>query len=230
MTATLEIADPDLAAALGYRDARDAVFDLRGVIVRCTPRRWTLMWHGQGVCLFRKMRSGRVGDARQEWRWLHELPSLGVAVARPALFARLRQRTVVATHAVLGSALDALLLRHPPDAALAYVRERVVPLLLRLHGRHLVLRDAYFNHLFASSLDESPTLIDVERVMRPWLRWRRWVVKDLAGLVSSWPHADGNGEFAAQLVHAYAGHDQPALLADVRSKALRIRAHQPKWG
>ncbi len=229
--------DQTLAAALDYRDARDAVLDPRGVTVRCTPWRRTILH--DVVCgartyrVFRKLRSGRVADAEREWWWLRELPSLGVVGPEPAFFARCGERTVVASLAVAGQPLDGLLGRLPFAPALDYAIAAVVPLLRRVHERRVVLRDAYLNHFYAESLASTtpPAVIDVERLMRPWWRWRRWVVKDLAGVVASWPHPAAKVEaIAAALVRAYRDGDDADLAAAVAAKARRIRTHRPKWG
>jgi len=253
-------ADEAVRAALAGMDPDEAVLAARGLIVRCTPRRVTTMrWlpvaraaQGAGaafdpdepaasdapprrrgaVALFCKARIGGVQAAIDEWHWLGELPRLGFRVAPRVYFARAGERTVVATLAADGRPLPALLCAVGRDAALAYACTVVAPLVRRLHGLHLVYRDLYWQHLFAAGLDGEPTFIDVERVLRPRLRWRRWVVKDLAGLVASWPFRDGDHPegLARALVRAYCGRDDFALAADVARKATRITRHRPKFG
>ena len=67
----------DLAAPvrdyLGYRVAADALVDPRGRLVRCTPRRRTVM-HSlpDGTRLFCKFRHRGFADAKAEWRALQE--------------------------------------------------------------------------------------------------------------------------------------------------------------
>src|SRR5688572_30339923 len=78
-------ADGLLRVPLAYRDARAAVLDPRGVIVRSTPTRVTRMQHvstGQGdIVLFCKVRVGSVAAAEVEWRWLRELNQRGFNVS-----------------------------------------------------------------------------------------------------------------------------------------------------
>ena len=81
-----------------------------GFTVRCTPRRRTVFADLPGVGLvFGKIRQGRIRDAKAEWRWLHRLPELGLAVPWPVGFWRQGQVSVLATAAVHGQPLDALL-------------------------------------------------------------------------------------------------------------------------
>lgn len=235
-------ADGLLRVPLAYRDARAAVLDPRGVIVRSTPTRVTRMQHvstGQGdIVLFCKVRVGSVATAEVEWRWLRELNERGFNVSRPAFFARAGERTVVATFAVQGRPLPALLVEAGAAAALAYADAMIAPLVRRLHQERLVFRDLYWQHLIAGTLATprnfvlraAPTFIDVERVMRPRWRWRRWLVKDLAGLVATWPFPASRQQAAASLVTAYRGAADGALATSVLAKAERIAAHVPRFG
>lgn len=234
-TMTVTEAGARLTRALGYVDAVDALDDPRGNTVRCTPRRLTVLQEvavgdAGGVQVFRKIRSGGVAAAEAEWRWLRELPRLGVSCAAPAYFARVGERTVVATFAAPGRPLTALLGAAGVVLATAYACGPVVTLVRRLHARGLVFRDLYWNHLFAADLDldASPRFIDVERVLRPRVLWRRWVVKDLAGLVASWPLADSS--LAPALVQAYRGRADERLVDRVERKAAQIRRHAPRYG
>jgi len=224
-----------LVARLGYASPADAVDDPRGVTVRCTPWRVTLMQRlelaaGDAAVVYRKVRQGGVAAAEAEWKWLRELPRLGVAVAAPAFFARAGERTVVATFAAAGRPLPALLGEAGRGPAMAYACEVVAGAVRRLHAAGLVYRDLYWNHLFAESLESAapPIFVDVERVLRPRLRWRRWVVKDLAGLVASWPFR-GDDRFAEAFVRACHGADAE-LGRRVRRKAEAISRHTPKYG
>lgn len=222
--------------ALDYRHALDAVDDPRGTTVRATPQRWTLMQTlsspvAGGVVIFRKVRVGGVAAAEREWHWLHALPRYGLQVAGPAFFARAGERSVVATFAAPGRPLAALLAEVDQDAASAYACGPVVATVRRLHAAGLVFRDLYWNHLFAVDLDAAtaPTFIDVERVLRPRLMWRRWLVKDLAGLVAGWPFA-ADRDFAPRLAVAYDAAAATWLARRVEHKARRIRRHAPKYG
>ena len=180
--------------------------------------------------VFRKVRHGGVSAAEREWHWLHELPRLGFSASAPVYFARSGERTVIATVAAAGRPLSCLLVEAGVEVATGYALAVIVPLVRRLHGKHLVFRDLYWQHWFASALrsTDEPVWIDVERVLRPRLMWQRWVVKDLAGLVSSWPFEPAS--FASALVRAYRGFDDAVLTARVTEKARRIAARASKFG
>ena len=188
--------------------------------------------------VFGKIRHGRMSDAKAEWAWLHDLPQLGLAVPAPVGFWRQGTTSVVATAAVRGHGLDALLRAAlaTGDAARAvrFACRVVAPVVARLHEQGLVFRDLYWNHVFAVGLDaDQVTFLDVERVFRPWFRKRRWIVKDLAGLLSSAPEQVSR-TMALRFLLAYLGPHRRSLagplLRDVARKAARIRAHVPRYG
>ncbi len=210
-----------------------------GFSVRCTPRRWTVIASLPELgTVFGKIRRGRMRDAKAEWSWLRDLPRLGLAVPEPVGFWRQGSTSVVATLAVRGQGLDALLraalARGDAAAAVRFACRVVAPVVARLHEQGLVFRDLYWNHLFAVGLDaDQVTFLDVERVFRPWFRRRRWIVKDLAGLLSSAPEQVSR-TMALRFLLAYLGPRDRALAAalarDVARKAARIRAHVPRYG
>ena len=63
-------------------------------------------------------------------------------------------------------------------------------LISRLHRQGYIHRDLYLSHVFydpSSPMERSLRLIDLQRVIRPRWRFRRWIVKDLASLNFSTP-------------------------------------------
>jgi hypothetical protein len=164
-----------------------------------------------------------------------------------AFFARGR-RSIVCTEAVAGRPMDAWF----ADAAragclpraLAYACAAVAPVVRLLHARRIAYRDLYWNHVFTVDLDPArpPTLLDVERVFEPKLGWRRWRVKDLAGLLASLPvpvprtaalrflrECSGDGR-AGDGGPRRLPPDWKPLARAIARKAARIRAHVPKFG
>lgn len=214
-----------------------------GFTVRCTPRRRTVLASvPDGRILFVKLRRGRSADARAEWHWLHLLPMLGIDVPPPVAFLRLgARRTLLCTAAAPGRPCDAWLAAArrsgDPTAALRFACDRIAPRIRCLHDQGIVCRDLYWNHLFAPGLDsERVVLLDVERVFRPRLWLRRWIVKDLAGLLSSVPGDLPTPKQRLRFLRSYLGPDwddrrlRRRLGRDVYRKALRIRAHEPRYG
>ena len=231
---------PDACRELGYREPRDALLDSRGRTVRCTPWRRTIRHDlSDGVRLYRKVRTRRPGEANREWRMLERLSELGFSVPERGFFARRGRATALGVLAVAGTPVDVLLAERAPDGPAddesRVLIETLAPIVRRLHDRGLFYRDLYWNHLFATSLTEGAIrLIDVERVFRPRWRRRRWIVKDLAGLVSSWPREcrvpDGFWDRFFASYHAELASADARLRTDVFAKAERIRSRRPRYG
>lgn len=215
-----------------------------GVTVRCTPRRITRMVEVDGVVAFAKLRTGRPGDAEAEWRWLHELPRLGLPTPAPLGFVRIGRWTGLLTRALAGRTFDAWALDAQAEGAAAKERlcafavREVAPRVAALHRAGLVYRDLYWNHIVADAVGGKIAFLDVERVFRPRWRFERWRTKDLAGLASSYP-GEVPLRVAARFLRAYfaAGAGVPAGRGVLReamrragAKARRIRSHAPKFG
>lgn len=215
-----------------------------GQTVRCTPMRCTTMFPVASEVWFGKVRHGGMRAAIAEWRWLHELPAIGLAVPEPLAFVRRGRRSVLVTSAVNGRPLDVVIaeaMARGEHAAIADFACQVVAVAVAaLHASGLVYRDLYWNHLFVDRLGPGARLVflDVERVFAPRVCRRRWHVKDLAGLVSSFP-GTLSPKSAMRFLRAYllARGDAPNgralrrwLFVHVGAKSKRIRAHVPKYG
>lgn len=232
---------------LDYREASDALLDPRGRLVRFTPSRRTVMQTlPDRSRLFCKFRIGRMADAVAEWGALHALAELGLRVPQPLFFARRGRASVVGMAGVPGRPMDALFAE---GLGLARARGEMPRLLRRLHDAGWVYRDMYWNHVFTAldtdedCEDQPPAssgrdaaanhlwMIDVERAFRPSFRRRRWIVKDLAGLLSSAP-ARVTSTDALRFLRSYLGgleNDWRALARDVAAKAGRIRGHVTRY-
>lgn len=212
-----------------------------GVTVRCVPTRRTVRAGEGAVVVFGKWRVGCLADARNEWRWLHELPGLGLPTPEPLAWLGDADRSLLVTRAVPGDSLQDWARRALAEGWAAelvrYACAEVAPRVRRLHDAGLVYRDLYWNHVFTGDPRcgagaAAPTFLDVERVCRPRWRWRRWLVKDLGGLLASAPPAL-RGRAALRFLRAYRGGSLAGctrLVAAVRRKAARILAHRPKYG
>lgn len=209
-----------------------------GRTVRCVPTRRTVMATAPSGVVFGKWRRGRRRLSTAEWRWLHVLPLLGFTTPRPIAFLGQGRRTLLVTAAVPGRPMDAWFVEAVRDGWLAdlvaYACEHVAPVVRSLHNHGLVHRDLYWNHVFAVEprLGTPPGLIDLERLFRPRLLWRRWMIKDLAGLWSSLPVAVA-ARAGLRFLRAYLGtplRGQRRLVAAIEAKARRIRRHVPRHG
>lgn len=189
--------------------------------------------------LFGKVYRGRFRTAAAEWHWLHALGALGIAVAQPIVWLHQGRRSLIVTAGLPGRSLDAWLQDAEAegwlDEAFQYACREVAGLARRLHGHGLIHRDLNCTHLFSADprLAGAPALIDVERMIRPRLRWRRWVVKELASLLASSP-VEVPVSVGLRFLKHYAPTAKAKELRDlarrVASKAVRVRAHHPKFG
>lgn len=191
-----------------------------------------------GAQLYAKLRCGRRRDAVAEWHWLHALPAMGVRTPAPVAFLGSPRRSVLVTAGVAGRSFDswavAALAEGWFDGLVRQVCNLVAPVVKRLHDHGVVYRDLYWNHIFSKDprTGAEPVFLDVERAMRPRWLWRRWVVKDLAGLLASAPDAAW-GRPAVRFLRAYLGgtvREHRHMLAAVSAKAARIRGHAPRFG
>ncbi|MBL8754558.1 MAG: hypothetical protein JNK15_14740 [Planctomycetes bacterium] len=209
-----------------------------GRTVRCVPTRRTVAAPFGGGFVFGKWRVGQRAMAAAEWHWLHVLPMLGLATPQPLAFVGRGRRTLLVTGGVGGRALDAWWRKLQPEgrggAVAEYAIAHVAPRVRALHGAGVCYRDLYWNHVFAADPcgTEPPTFLDVERVFRPRWRLRRWIVKDLAGLLASAPD-DVPVRLQLRFLRAYL--DAPVrghrgLLRAIVGKAARIRRHAPRFG
>jgi hypothetical protein len=227
--------DPAVRAALGYRDAVDALLDPRGETVRCTPsRRTSRIPAVAGRTLFRKVAVGRAALA--EWRNLAALEAAGFRVPARVCAAAGLGSSVVVTAQAPGRPLDVLLAEAARRGELTETARRaaraVAPAVRELHARGWCHRDLYASHLFWEPGAPAPVLIDVQRLFRPRFRRRRWRVKDLAALWSSMP-PQLPPSVGLRFLALYLGRRPRRwrrLARAVDRKARRIRGHAPRYG
>jgi hypothetical protein len=231
----------DGAGATPHAMAVRAMWDgAIGCTVRCVPTRRTVVARVGDEHWFGKWRTGRRRSAAAEWHWLHVLPMLGLRTPSPIAWLGSGRRTLLITAALPGRALDAWAIdAHREgwlDQLVAWACANVAPAVRTLHARGLVYRDLYWNHVFADDPLRSSTVsfLDVERVFHPRWRRRRWIVKDLAGLLSSLPvpvSARGKLRFLrACLQQPLRDSGSRWLLRAIVAKAARIARHAPRYG
>ncbi|MEM9414586.1 MAG: lipopolysaccharide kinase InaA family protein [Planctomycetota bacterium] len=191
------------------------------------------------------------GDcAAVEWRWLTALDRLGVPGPVPVAYGARRKglledASAVVTAAVPGESLERWVpTQLADDGALADRKTQrrlliaVADLVANLHRHRFIHRDLYLAHIFldpATLADDPPTLtlIDLQRMIRPKLRWTRWVVKDLAALNYSTPPdaastADRIRWFRRYRNTAKLTPADRALIRAVAAKTRRIASHDAK--
>ena len=137
--------------------------------------------------------------AAAEWSWLNLLWRAGIAAPRPVAFGVryrgpwLEHQSLLLLEQVPGCSLESWMTDHPDGGGRQFKRSlaaALAQLVGKLHGHGLIHRDLYLAHVFIDQPQARPvelTLIDLQRMLRPRLRWRRWLVKDLAALNHSTP-------------------------------------------
>ncbi|MBL8722461.1 MAG: hypothetical protein JNK49_00360 [Planctomycetes bacterium] len=211
-----------------------------GRTVRCVPTRRTVMHADGGRVWFAKWRVGGRRTAAAEWQWLHLLPMLGLSTPEPVAWLGRGRRSLLVMRGVPGRSLATwILLAHREGwlaELVAYLCREVAPRLRRLHGAGLVYRDLYWQHVVAEAprRGSPPVFLDVERVLQPRWRWRRWVVKDFAGLLASWPAEVPLPVRAMwRFVRIAVGSGlrvRRSWWRAVAAKATQVRGRQPRFG
>lgn len=186
--------------------------------------------------------------AQIEMHWLEEVLRLGIGVPATVAYGARQQglkevQSLLLTQEIPGESLERWLparvlagrLDATTKASLSAVLAETVA---RLHAAGLIHRDLYLSHIFVR--ESSPGamelfLIDLQRVIKPQLRRRRWVVKDLAALHYSTPRAAASRSDRLRWLKRYLRTDRlsPAdksLIRAVGAKAERIRRHSEKHG
>ena len=180
--------------------------------------------------VFCKFRRGLWSHTWDEWRALEELRRLGFGVPERLFVARHGRDSGLGMMAVPGRPMDVLL---QEGEAVEPALVQMPALLRRLHDLGWVYRDMYWNHVFWDPEGGELRLIDVERAFRPKRRVGRWIVKDLAGLLASWPPgATSSRSSGLRFLQAYLGglgDGWKGLARRVLSRAARIRAHVTRY-
>ena len=145
----------------------------------------------------RRSETGANSVAGLEWTWMRRLHKDGIACVVPValgeeFFGKRELRSALLTQAVPGDALERWMSRWNDlgKEKTAEIWRGVARLVSQLHGNGYVHRDLYLSHIFCdphAAPEQSLTLIDLQRVLRPRWRKTRWIVKDLAALNYSAP-------------------------------------------
>jgi heptose I phosphotransferase len=194
----------------------------------------------------RRLLAGYASTAAVEWHWLHLIGGLGIAVPTPVAYgaslAGWKERgSLLLTEEVPGESLDNWIPAAVRRGGLGrrvrgVLVERTAQLVARLHHADVVHRDLYLAHLFvhaAGDGDYELTLIDLQRVLAPRWRRRRWIVKDLASLNYSTPFAAAGRTDRLRFMLRYLSEDRLSrrskeLIRAIVRKTERIARHSSK--
>jgi tRNA A-37 threonylcarbamoyl transferase component Bud32 len=153
----------------------------------------------------RQRLQGYISTASAEWYWIQKLQQLNINAPVAVAFGK-RTKGLIESQSLL-------ITEHVPGESLrTYVKDpafieqmkgyhfkqklikAVADFVREFHAHGLYHRDLYLTHVFAKFANESGaelsvpeiTVIDLQRIIKPWLTLR-WRVKDIAGLQYSTP-------------------------------------------
>jgi heptose I phosphotransferase len=145
----------------------------------------------------RRSGSGVSSLAGNEWEWTRRLTNDGIPCVQAVAFGEEftgshERRSAILTAGVPGQSLERWVVQWRDADRLTIQRliTATAALISRLHGQGYIHRDLYLSHVFydpSPPIERSLSLIDLQRVIRPRWRFRRWMVKDLASLNFSTP-------------------------------------------
>jgi tRNA A-37 threonylcarbamoyl transferase component Bud32 len=191
---------------------------------------------------------GLGATAQAEWHWLRQLPGLGLRCPQAVAYgcrrrAGLERQSLLLTDEMPGKSLE----QWVPDQLNECLADRafrdrlgtdLAALVARLHASRLVHRDLYLSHVFIEQEADGSVrlaLIDLQRMSRPRLRWRRWMIKDLASLDYSTPPAAASSTDRLRFWIRYRGSSRlmpgdKAIIRATARKARRIARHSARHG
>lgn len=180
-----------------------------------------------------------------EWDNIRRLEELGVPTMRPAAFAEKmvgpwELASLLCTEQVPGESLEKWLPTSWDSSVEVFgfgwrrsVIEQLARIVRRMHDGRLCHRDLYTSHIFVDLREDGAArfhLIDLQRMIRPWLRGWRWWVKDLAALGASAPAGLVSRTDRLRFLLAYLRREKLDGQAKrwwraIRAKAARMMRH-----
>ena len=190
---------------------------------------------------------GFKATAQVEWHWLQELPGLGLCGPQPVAYGCRRRagrerQSLLLTDEVPGTSLEKWVPDQMDRLAERKFKARLgadlAGLVARLHAARLAHRDLYLSHVYIDEDTDGSvrlSLIDLQRMMRPRLRWKRWMIKDLAALDYSTPAAAASAADRLRFWIRYRGSSRlmpgdKTIIRAVARKTRRIARHSARRG
>jgi hypothetical protein len=174
--------------------------------------------------------SGASSLAGNEWEWIRRLTADGIPCVQAIAFGQelagsREVRSAILTAGVAGRSLERWVDEWAAGDRTTIQRlvAATAGLISRLHGHGYIHRDLYLSHVFydpSQPIERSLHLIDLQRVIRPRWRLRRWIVKDLASLNFSTPSRLLSGTDRLRWLRQYLGIEK--LDASARRLVYRV--------
>lgn len=184
--------------------------------------------------------------AKAERHWVATVVRLGIEAPMPVAYGIRRTawrdvNSLLLTAALPGESLERWLparanqLDRPARLRLC---DLLAEMTAKLHNAGLVHRDLYLSHIFVDCQSDGACrlfLLDLQRVLQPRWRLRRWVVKDLASLNYSAPRSVVTQADRMRWLKRYLGKKKlstvdRALIRAIVRKTGRIARHSIKHG
>jgi heptose I phosphotransferase len=250
------ILDPDFARLLqpAERDF-DALMAIEGTVMRAKEGRRTIAFRRGGRDFYIKQHRGvgwaeiarnllilklPVIGARNEWLALQALATAGIDAPRPVAFGErganpARRQSFVVTAALGDTVTLEDLTRDWRDSPPPVDRKRrliaaVGAIARRMHVRGINHRDFYLCHILKDRDGDRLYLLDLHRAGLRRAVPRRWLLKDLAGLLMSALGIGLTRRDRLRFVAAYTGRPWRAALAedrafwdDIARRAVRLK-------
>ncbi len=191
----------------------------------------------------RRSGTGANSVAGMEWAWAQSLAADGIRCLRPIAMGERIQNRIELCSAILSEAVPGKSLEqwagewnHSDRPTIHGLLEPLADLVGRFHACGYVHRDLYLSHIFfdpALPLDQSLSLIDLQRVVRTSRQRTRWIIKDLAALNYSTPlHLVGKSARLRWLTH-YLGVSKldrsvESLVYPILGKTQRMARHDER--
>ena len=185
---------------------------------------------------------GSEDEALREWLAIQQVAAAGIRTARPIAVGQWRSGGIVTRSFLMTAEIPGAVEGHLHAEGLAATERRrflahVAEMARRLHEAGLVHKDFYVGHVLVTPNPSGAELflIDLQRVVKPWLLFSRWVAKDLGALGYSMFNA---GATYTDLLRTFLAYRQSATLGEaekcqarkVMRRILRLRRRQPRHG
>jgi hypothetical protein len=185
---------------------------------------------------------GAGDEAMREWNAILALRAAGFATAQAIALGQERRGGMVRRSFLLTAEIHRGVAAHDYARTLDAGRRRqfareVGDLTRRFHRAGFAHRDLYLSHIFvvpAPAGGRELFLIDLQRLFRPRLFRRRWLVKDLAQLGYTAQLAGGSRTDLLRFYHAYVqkpglAREDKRLLRRVARRIAALHARPPKY-
>lgn len=176
---------------------------------------------------------GYADEARQEWEALHRVSALDIHTATPIAVGQERvgglvRRSFLMTAEIPDATEGHTWMAQLPAAGRREFLRRIAALARKFHGAGLAHKDFYIGHILVAPVNGSPELflIDLQRVVKPALFPRRWLLKDLGAMAYSTLNAHAS---STMLMRAFLDYSNVKTLGPAEKSTARAALRRVAW-